>query len=196
MPNSNIARFLLLPELEITHVRHSHGLCIYKAVKTRSHCEICPKCAKPAKTVYDHRSVKVQDEPLRRAKVILEIKKRRFWCKHCKKPFTEPIQGVLPKKRTTQRLQRAITQACENFSDLKKVRQFYKVSNNYIYRALYSQLELNRRKLRYPWPKTIGIDEHFFSRRGGRREFATVVTDMKNKRLRAVCKGKGPRLFA
>lgn len=49
---------------------------------------------------------------------------------------------------------------------------------------------LNREIKNYPWPKTIGIDEHFFSRRNGYREFATVVVDFNNKRVRELARGK------
>lgn len=42
----------------------------------------------------------------------------------------------------------------------------------------------------YPWPKTIGIDEHFVSRSKGYREFATILVDYKNKRVREMVLGK------
>lgn len=81
--------------------------------------------------------------------------------------------------------------ACENFSDLKKVRKAYRCSSGFIYKTLYEQVELSlRAKLNYDWPTTIGIDEHFFTRRQGRAEFATVFTDFNNKRLREVAYGK------
>ena len=38
--------------------------------------------------------------------------------------------------------------------------------------------------------KTIGIDEHFFSRKNGYREFATVVVDYNNKRGRELAHGR------
>jgi transposase len=36
------------------------------------------------------------------------INKRRFYCSHCKKPFTEPISGIGKGRRTTERLRSAI----------------------------------------------------------------------------------------
>jgi len=48
-----------------------------------------------------------------------------------------------------------------------------------------------RRHLNYPWPRTIGIDEHFFSRSKGYREFATVLVDYNNKRVRELVLGRG-----
>jgi len=106
----------------------------------------------------------------------MTIKKRRFYCKTCRKPFTEPVQGVGKRQRTTQRYRKAVLWACENFSDLKKVRKAYRCSSGFIYSTLYEQVQLNlKAKLNYNWPSTIGIDEHFFTRRRGRAEFATVL---------------------
>lgn len=94
------------------------------------------------------------------------------------------------RKRTTQRLKRSVAQACDEFSDLSRVRKRYRVSNNFIYKTYYEFLELKLREYRYPWPEKIGIDEHFFTRRKGFSEFATVFTDMTNRRLKAVVLGK------
>lgn len=192
MLDGKLSRYLSLPEVKFkeVHGRNRIGHLDIYAEKERTSA-VCPKCASLSSSVYDHRWVRIKDEPLRGSSITLKIKKRRMYCKTCRKPFTEPIQGILPRKRTTERYKRSLLWACENFSDLKKVRKAYRCSNSFLYKTLYEQLSLKTKsKINYPWPSVIGIDEHFFSRRNGRREFATVVTDMKNKRLRAVCRGK------
>ena len=153
--------------------------------------EVCPKCACYSESVYDRRWVRIKDAPIRNTSVRLIIRKRRFYCHSCRKPFTEPVPGVLPGKRTTQRLQRAVTNACRKYSCLKDVRKDFRCSNSYIYKAYYSQLKIEtKRKVNYPWPKTIGIDEHFFTRRQGYREFMTIFVDYKNKRPRELILGR------
>jgi transposase len=135
--------------------------------------------------------VKLKDAPIRGNGIRLTVKKRRLFCKPCRKPFTEPLQGVRKGHRTTQRYRKAVLWACENFSDLSRVRKAYRCSSGFIYTTLYEQIELNlKAKLNYDWPSTIGIDEHFFTRRRGRAEFVTVFTDYKNTRLREVAFGK------
>jgi transposase len=197
MPNQRLARFVLLPELKlISHKSIGEIVNIYVTEKIRVPFEICPKCASPSSSIYDKRVVSIKDEPLRGSQVLLKILKRRYFCKPCKKPFTEPVNGIMPKRKTTQRFRRSLLWAAENFSDLKKVKRAYKCSTALLYKILYEQLELKLREYQYPWPQKIGIDEHFFSRNKGYREFATVFTDMTNKRLREVCLGKsGPLLF-
>jgi transposase len=52
-------------------------------------------------------------------------------------------------------------------------------------------LELARRKRQYPWPKTIGIDEHSFRRnKYGRTEFASLIADYSNRRVMELVQGK------
>jgi transposase len=186
-----VARFLLLPELKLTAWKKDKTASSWVQAKKVSPFEVCPKCATKAVTIYDHRIVKLKDAPIRGNGIRLTVKKRRFFCKPCRKPFTEPVQGVGKRHRTTQRYRKAVLWACENFSDLKRVRKAYRCSSGFIYKTLYEQVELNLRKnLSYDWPSTIGIDEHFFTRRRGRAEFVTVFTDFNNKRLREVAFGK------
>ncbi len=65
------------------------------------------------------------------------------------------------------------------------------MSKSYIYKAFYSQLEIEtKRKVNYPWPRTIGIDEHFFNRKNGYREFMTIFVDYKNRRPRELVLGR------
>lgn len=158
------------------------------------HCEkknkgaVCPKCANLSTTGYDTRKVRLKDEPVRGKAIEIVVTKRRFYCKKCKKPFTEPLPGVLPKRRTTQRYRRAILWAAENFADLEKVRTAYRCSYSFLYRVVYEQLELKRRaQVNYPWPRRIGIDEHGFRKQN---RFVTMVVDHDNKRLREVVLGK------
>lgn len=180
-----------LSELQLTEFIHAPNGKEIAVGEKRSVIEICPKCATPSTTIYDHRIVKVHDAPVRGSDVWMQIKKRRFYCKTCKKPFTEPVAGIRKGKRTTERFRRNLLWACENFSDLTKVKKAYRCSNWLVYQTLYEHLKINlKRHINYPWPKTIGIDEHFFSRKNGYREFATVVVDFNHKRVFELARGK------
>lgn len=192
MPHARrLSRFVLLPELKLTAWKKASVAQTVVQAKKTSDFEVCPKCATASFVVYDRRIVKLKDAPVRGTSIVLSVKKRRFFCKPCKKPFTEPLRGVGKRHRSTQRYRKEVLWACENFSDLDRVRRAYRCSSGFIYKCLYEQLELRRKKnINYPWPASIGIDEHFFSRRKGYPEFATVITDNVNKRLREVAYGK------
>ncbi|MBK7844143.1 MAG: ISL3 family transposase [Bdellovibrionales bacterium] len=189
--HEKISQFLLLPELKLLKFGRDRSGRKHKQVEKVSSFEICPKCATPSKTVYDRRWAKAHDAPIHGNQVWLHVLKRRFYCKTCRKPFTEPVQGIRKGKRTTERFKRGVLWACENFTDLSKVRRAYACSTWTVYQTLYERLETNlKRHINYPWPKTIGIDEHFFSRANGFREFATVLVDYNNKRVRELAHGK------
>ena len=192
MPSEGrLARFVLLPELNLISVQKvAPGYTRY-VVEKRSPGEVCTRCANFSSSVYDRRTVVVKDAPIRGVQVDLKIIKRRFYCKTCRKPFTEPVQGVFKGRRTTERFRRSLLWAYENFSDLEKVRKAYSCSTWMVYRAVYDHLKLKlKERLNYPWPSTIGIDEHFISRSKGYREFATVIVDYNNKRPRELVLGK------
>ena len=122
---------MLLPELKMVHFG-SDGLWLCEKV---SDFEVCPKCATPSAVIYDHRWVTIRDEPLRGRVIQLKILKRRFSCKSCRKPFTEPIPGVLPGRRTTQRFRVAVADACEKYCNLSQVRRDFRVSSHFVYQA-------------------------------------------------------------
>lgn len=190
MPEATLARSLLLPELKLTYVAHRfRTLSIHHCQKV-SEAEVCPRCATVSRSIYDHRVITVKDAPLRDKAVLLKIRKRRFFCNPCGRPFTEPVPGIMKGQRTTQRLKRAVLWACENFVDLSRVERTYRVSPGFVFKTLYEQLERERRRRQYPWPSTIGIDEHSFRRVRGRTEFASLIVDYPNRRVFEVVEGK------
>jgi len=192
MPTGRLTRFLLLPELKFTQM--SADLQSYTTLyadKT-SDFEVCPRCATASKSVYDHREVTIKDAPIRDRNVRLRIRKRRFWCKPCRKPFTEPIAGVSKGKRHTSRFRRELLWRCEHFSDLKRVRKSMDCSSGFMYGALYDELSQRRKEQTYPWPSRIGIDEHSFrkNKNTGRMDFVTFIIDQKNKKAFEVAHGR------
>jgi transposase len=195
MAADSLIRYLLLPELQLLDVRPygpaGLGGTEFFADKV-SAMEVCPRCAQPSRSVYDHRWVRLRDDPLRERQTFLHVRKRRFWCKTCRKAFTEPVPGVRKGYRTTERYRRRLQWACEHFCDLKAVRTVYRCSSALLHRVYYEQLELRRRMRQYPWPTKVGIDEHLFKHdsRLNTRRFVTMIVDHKNKRLMEVVEGK------
>lgn len=189
MPSSTLINFFLLPELKFIRQEGVSRIFCEKSSKF----EVCPKCATPSKTVYDHRLVKIKDEPIRQVLPCLVILKRRFMCKPCQKPFTEPVPGILPGRRSTQRFKLAILHACEKYRSMKLVREEFQISSDFVYRARYEQLELRKRKHQYSsYPSMLGLDEHGVGRCPvyGIKRFVTMIVDQKARRLIDVAFGK------
>lgn len=67
-------------------------------------------------------------------------------------------------------------------------------SSGLIYTVFYEQAEIKLRERKgVHWPKRIGIDEHFFSRRNGFTEFATVFTNLSKGKLFELAHGKSKK---
>lgn len=151
----------------------------------------CPVCEALVVYRYGKATVVVRDQPISTTPIWLEIIKHRYRCKSCQKVFSETIPGIGKYKRFSFRFQSFLAQMCEEFSSFKSVQKFYNCSSGLLYKLYYAQQEKKmKEKLNYPWPEVIGIDEHFFSRRKGYTEFATVITDIRGKRVYEIVEGK------
>ena len=196
MPFKKLTRNFLLPELKVLKVKRlRYSSFEIQAIK-ESDFEVCPHCASLSKTVHDRRWVTVKDVSFRKQAMFLRILKRRFRCPNCKKVFTEPVPGIQKHGRITQRLEKELCWSCQTFTDLKKVQKAYGVGRKLIYKSFYRQLELKEREFRNtPWPKAIGIDEHGFNKdkKRGARNFATLIVDHKQKKVREIVEGKSHR---
>ena len=78
MPEDTLIRSLLLPELSLIEARpiwRKRTLELH--VLKQPMVEYCPHCASASRSAYDHRSVRLKDEPLRGFQIRLVIRKRR-----------------------------------------------------------------------------------------------------------------------
>ena len=103
MLKKKFINFLSLPELEFLEESKQIKNTLHFVCRKTSKMEVCPKCATQSTTCYDKRTVRIKDTPIRDKGVCLKIIKRRFFCKTCKKPFTEPVQGIMKGQKSTFR---------------------------------------------------------------------------------------------
>lgn len=196
MPSNKLTNFLLLPKLKLVEFQNiQHRNSIIYICKTSGKSDFCPHCGLETTKVHDKRVVKIRDAPQAGRVKTLKITKRRFRCvgRGCKKVFTESVDGIAKRARVTERMNREILYTANKFANLKGVQQHIKLGNKTIYKKHYRQLEIEWRKRKNDvWPKTIGLDEHSWLRnkKGGYREFATIVVDYNNKRVRELIPGR------
>lgn len=191
MNSSVLEHTLILPHLKVIRAWRTKGTLYFEAETTKRPMA-CVVCVSKCTRIYDKRRVELKDEKVRRYAVTLRVWKKRYWCPKCKKPRTESVDGVLPRRRTTQRYRAWIKRLCSRFSNLEDVRKQAHCSRDFVYRAFYEQLELETRKCRNPWPKAIGIDEHSFRRNKeiGTTEFAVMIVDHEHRRVNELVQGK------
>jgi transposase len=136
----------------------------------------------------------VRDEEVRDQPIWLKIKKHRYFCKVCRKPFTEPVQGILPRRKTTQRLRKRILKDSDQFTNLSGVAKKHLCSRSLVGRIFYEQMEIRlRERKQTPWPRVLGLDEHFFKRNRFGVEFTTVFTDVGRRKMFEMALSKNNR---
>lgn len=97
MLEANLARFVLPSDLKLIEIKRGRIGYVWHVEKVRQAFEICPRCAQPSNTLAGRCTGTVKDEPLRNEQLLLKIHKHRYYCKTCRKPFTEPVSIVWPR---------------------------------------------------------------------------------------------------
>ncbi len=191
MPEFNLADEILPKELKFIASKIFKNGYLWEVIKKRNDFEICPRCAEKSSVQCGKVHVMIREAPLREKPLWLRIEKHRYYCKRCRKPFTEPVEGIWPRRRSTTHFRKVVASACDYYTNLSLVRIHHSCSSGFLYKVHYETLKNKlRERINIPWPKILGIDEHFFTRRNGYAEFATVFCDLKKRRLFEICKGK------
>lgn len=154
----------------------------------------CPHCGKVSVKQHDKRLRRKRDVPLRGHLVEVILHKRRFWCRVCRKAFTESDSACGRRKRTTMRLREEIgKQACTR--PIAHVASAYEVGPRFVQACLetVASAQLAKRGLsldesgKLPTPRFLGIDE--FARRKGHR-YDTILCDLEGRKVLEVSAGR------
>ena len=197
-PGKLLTQLISLPELEIEHISRKQTRVMFIYARSRSRERACPKCATYSQAAHDHREVRIKDEPIKGIRVELRVRKKRYYCKPCKKPFTELLRGVFSRARHTDRLARHILWLGKKFRTLKDAAQAVGLALTSVQRIFYSMLARDKGKLiNYPWPKVVGIDETGFgkNKNGRGTQYDTVITDMVHGRVYELLFTKSARIL-
>lgn len=116
------------------------------------------------------------------------IKAKRYRCLQCNHLFREQIEGLLPKKRSSEQYRKAIAHEYIKNVNNKTIAREFGVSQSTVERIIHERFELKiKQALNYSAPLMIGIDEHTIHK--GRR-FATTIADLGKHRIYDIIEGK------
>lgn len=191
MLGTHINSFLIGNHLKILSMRIYKTGHLWEVEKVKTD-QPCLRCGSVRTVRAGKCTSTVREEPVRAKEVWLKIHKHRIYCKDCKKTFAEPVPGIWPRRRSTQRFRKCVAQSCGRMNDLSTVSRVYNVSHGFTYQVYYEQTEIKLReqKSRLKWPAVLGIDEHFFRRKNRITEFVTMLTDLKSKKVFEMVHGK------
>ena len=142
----------------------------------------CPRCGRVSAKQHDVRSRRKRDVAVGGWRVALVLRKRRFRCLSCRRPFTEPDTACGWRRRTTARLREQIGQQALG-RPLRHVAAEYSVGPRFAQtcwaEAVRAQFAEDGRPLDetapLPTPRFLGLDE--FARRKGQR-YDTILCDL------------------
>ena len=194
MPTKKLTDFFGFPNLKVLKTTKNQSKRFFEVHFIHQDQQPCPRCSSSNVKTHQWRTRKVKDAPIRGKVPILFIKHRRMLCLNCKRTYTESIPGVAKHGKVSERMQREILYACENFKDHKRVRKHTSCGSKTIYTRCYKELQRKQKERQNnPWPESIGIDEHAFikNKQRGHREFVTLIVDHTNKRPKELVPGRG-----
>lgn len=156
--------------------------------------ETCPHCGTVCVKQHDVRPRCKRDVPLRGHRVEVVLYKRRFWCRGCRKAFTESDRACGRRKRTTVRLREEIGKQAST-RPIAHVASQYEVGPRFVQECLeaIASAQLAKRGLSLeegaplPTPRFLGIDE--FARRKGHR-YDTILCDLDGRHVLEVSAGR------
>lgn len=106
-----VTELLGLEELDVVGQRYDREKRLHELYcAARWDVALCPKCLQLSERIHDYpKRRRIDDAPLRGEKVLLVFDSRRFYCDHCRQPFTQEIADVVPDCTYTYRLYDEIT---------------------------------------------------------------------------------------
>jgi transposase len=132
------------------------------------------------------RQVRHQSIGLRNS--VLRIQARKFRCLVCLRYFRQPLPGVLPRHRATQKLKEQVFKLHSQGISQVDLESRFHVSQSTLERYFHEYYWREHQKILHrDCPSVLGIDEHFFSR--GKR-FATTLCDLRKHRVFDVVDGR------
>lgn len=183
MPRTNL--ILFLPGFTIRKVLNASPLVIEATYNRKPKCPFCDSSKLRTKGSF-MREVKHESIGLRRA--YIRFKAHKFYCYACKRYFNQRFPGILKHQRATERLKAQVfEQHTQGVSQLDLAKQL-KLGKSTIERWYQQHYLLRAQSIKAQhWPKVLGIDEHFFSKK---QRFVTTFCDLKNHRIFDIVKGK------
>ncbi len=148
-------------------------------VESNSKKAVCPRCNKSSSRLHQNHYSLIKDIPWGEIEVFLRVNRRQFKCEKCDKPFSEELDFVKKRQKSTLRYAQHITEQVVN-SDLKSVAKRNNLTESEV-ESMINQisqiiLPINLKNL-----KRLGIDE--ISLVKGQGKFIIVLVDLDTGKL-------------
>jgi transposase len=175
-----------LPGYQITGIEEKSG-----AVRISACHEgpvSCPHCGSQRLRMKDRRLRQPRHESWGSRHSVLELESRKWKCRDCQRSFWQRFPGILPHKRATEPFRRSIFQKHWDGISRSRLGQREGIGSATVERWFEDFLQRAKaERSGAECPRLLGIDEHFFTRRGG---YATTFCDLRRHTVFDVVLGR------
>jgi transposase len=151
----------------------------------------CPRCESQDLRLKDTMERVVRHATLGLRPCLLILKTHKYYCRGCRRYFNQRFPGIGPWRRSTEPYRRQIYALHHDGISQKTLADRHGLGAATVSRWYVDLLD---RKLRErqndPCPRVLGIDEHFFSKKGG---FATTLCDLGKRKIFDVTLGRSEK---
>ena len=181
-----LTEILDLSDVKVISHRLHTGIGMILQIEQEKSFATCPKCGTTSHKLHQNHRHIIKDLPFGEKEVFLEINRRQFKCRECKKPFSEDLDFVKKKRTYTNRLaHKTIQEVLEN--DIHSVAAKGIVTEDEIERML-KDASSELPNLKPINLKRLGIDE--IALKKGHGNYCAVLVDLDQSKLIAILSGR------
>jgi transposase len=173
-----LSELLNLPDVVVeSSLQEGKTLILSVTKKTKS--AVCPQCGQKSHHLHQNQNYLIKDLPMGDKEVILNINRRRFKCKKCRRTFNEELDFVGVRRKYTHRYAENIIKQLIN-SDVSNVAKNNGLSEEEVYSML-EDIVKNILPINVSNLRRLGIDE--ISLVKGQGKFIVVLVDIDSGKL-------------
>ena len=152
---------------------------IVLTVEAETNSAICPRCGQTSKNTHENHFHLARDLNFGERKVLLKYNRRQFKCHECKKPFSEKLDFIGERRRSTDRFAEMIVKQVIH-SDTHNVAKNNGLTDDEVW-SMVEYVSQKKWSLELSGLKRLGIDE--IALKKGQGDYVTVLVDLDKKEL-------------
>ncbi|MCB9073040.1 MAG: ISL3 family transposase [Bdellovibrionaceae bacterium] len=177
-----------LPDLELKSIEYDKKIYVEARLRERPNCIRCGSQRLHIKYSFNR---SINHSRLGNQVMVVRYRSHKYKCLNCGRYFNLKIQGVLPKRRSSESFRLEVFESHGGGVSQKYLSETHDISHATVERWYKEFIkdrisELSGRKV----PLVLGIDEHFFSKKKG---YATTFVDLKNHKVFDVVLGRSEK---
>lgn len=177
-----------LPDLELKSIEYGQKVYANASLRHRPECVYCGHKKLHIKHSFNR---SINHSRLGNQILAVRFRSHKYKCLSCGKYFNLKLQGLMPKRQSTESFRLEVFEKHEGGVTQKYLAQTHDISHATVERWYKDFIrdrinELSGRKV----PLVLGIDEHFFTKKKG---YATTFVDLKNHKVFDVVLGRSEK---